>query len=432
MRFELFALLAWKRRTAPGDQAWVHLEEVGRLPSWKGKSRHHISTNIGRYLQTVDFSRFVRARSQWAGPYRLASDAFAVDFDLSLPEVRRALQVRTGEEPATERDALLRFARSYARAQWLFFQGKLLRKGNENALADDAYARLLRMTDDRNYRPTLRLLACISGADVLYRLGRFRVAREALVVRKNLVRRSTDLSLKARYYVSLAWAYQRSATSRRSDLAVQAALNRAGGYAENSGDRAALALFAYRRGGYLTKKRRLGEAVDSLLQALESYLITSNYHGVQAACGEIGSVIHRDGRECYKEARRWLISSIGIARLMRLGRDDAHAETILGKIYTELGKQLLSELMLQRAERIASTAGNRVNLGDTMMVWAFWYQRWGTLEQEVATLERAVGLFRSMKEFDVEQKENYMRQRFPDAWAEVLKRLENRTKLVKP
>src|SRR5881409_251691 len=37
MRFEWLALLALKRRTLPGDYAWVSLEEVAQLPSWKGR-----------------------------------------------------------------------------------------------------------------------------------------------------------------------------------------------------------------------------------------------------------------------------------------------------------------------------------------------------------------------------------------------------------
>jgi len=426
MRFEFLALLALKRATMPGDQAWTTLEEVGKLPSWKGKRKHHIGTNVGRYLQSESVSRLVTARTMWAGPYRLAVDRSAISFDIALTDVRTRLQLGTPAEPRGEREILLAFARSYARAQWLFFQGRLLRGTRKTAMRDDAYERLLRMTDDRRYSATLRLLACTSAADVLYRLGRFRIAREALKANKSLMLRSSDSSLKARYYLSLAWAQQRSSTGKPSDRAVEETLATANVYAENSGDRAALALLAYRRGGYLTKRRRHLESVASLTQALEAYLITSNYHGVQATCGEIGSVLHRLGADSYPEARRWLLSSIGIARMMKLGREDAHAEMILGKIYVALNEQHRSRLMLQRAERIARNAGNRVNLADTKMVWAFWYQRYGTQKEQIATLVRAVRLFRSMSEFDVAQKEHYMEQRFPDVWAEVLKRTSTR------
>jgi tetratricopeptide (TPR) repeat protein len=429
MRFEFLALLAIKRLDEPSDQALVTLEEIARLPGWKGRQRHHIGTNIGRYLRSSSaLSRLVRAGTTWAGPYHLMLDALSISFDLPLPVVRQRLRLRSEGEVLIERKAMLHFAGSYARAQWLFFQGKLVRQSGKDALTDDAYDRLLRMAEDTHhgYSANLRLLASISAADVLYRIGRFRVAREALVEKKTLLRQTSDLSLKARFHLSLAWAYQRSSTGKSSDRAVESALNRANFYAENSGDRAALGLLAYRKAGYLTKKRRIDEAADSFVHALEAYLITGNYYGIQATCAEIGSVIHRLGRKQYDEARRWLLLSIAIARLMNVGREDAHAEMILGKIYVERNKQHLSQLMLKRAERIADKAGNLVNLADVKMVWAFWYQCYGTEEEQIATLVEAVRLFRSLSEFDVPQKENYMRHRFSEVWPEVLKRASKR------
>ena len=421
MRFEFLALLALKRLTLPSDQAGATLDQVARLPAWKGRPKHHVSTNIGRYLQAPEVRALVKTDAPWTGPYSLAVDSLAISFDIPLREVRRRLGLRSAVGTVRERESLLQFARSYARAQWLFFRG-MLRRSRKNLLTDDAYERLMRLTGNNVYSPNLRLLALISAADVLYRLGQFRIARQALADHRFLLRIVPDLSLKARFHLSLAWARQRSSTGRRSDRGVEAALAVASSFAENSGDRAALALLAYRRGGYLTKKRRHVESIESLAQAMEAYLITGNYHGVQSACGEIGSVMHRQGADSYGEARRWLLASIGIARLMKLGRDDAHAEMILGKIHVEEGKRTLAHLMLSRAERISANAGNRVNFADTKMVWGFWYQRFGTPEEEIATLTEAVRLFRSMAEFDVAQKEHYMQHRFPEVWDAVVRR----------
>jgi len=57
---------------------------------------------------------------------------------------------------------------------------------------------------------------------------------------------------------------------------------------------------------------------------------------MQAYCGDVGNVIHRLGPKHYKEASSWLLLGIAIARWMKIGRDDAHGEMIMGKIYTEL------------------------------------------------------------------------------------------------
>lgn len=102
---------------------------------------------------------------------------------------------------------------------------------------------------------------------------------------------------------------------------------------------------------------------------IEAYLITGNYEAVHSTCGNIGSIIHRLGRPYYAEARRWLLLSVAVGRWMRVGRDDAHVEMILGKIYVEFNNRYRPQWLLKRAERIAERAGNLVSLADIRMVW---------------------------------------------------------------
>jgi hypothetical protein len=425
MRFEWLALLAFKRLTVPGDQAWVSLEEISRLPHWSGRSRHHIATNLGRYLQSpeLDEAQLVTARTRWAGPYRLNVGALSVDFDVPVLEARKYLRLHPQPASMSERNKLLRFVLSYARARWLFFQGRLIPQRLKNPRGDSAYQKLMRMAGDRSYNAELRLLACLSAVDVLYRIGRFKVARQTLLQNVRLLRSTSDFSLKARFHLKLAWAHQRASSGRRSDCATEAALSKASSYGENSGDRAVLGLLAERTAGYLTKKQRHMQAVNQFIRALEAYLSVGDYDGVQATCGNIGSVIHRLGPKSYGEARRWLLLSIGIARWMGLGRDDAHAEMILGKIYAENGKRSRSQWLLQRAENVAQRAGNQVNLADIKMVWGFWQQRFGTRAQHIKTLVDALNIFRSLSEFDTAQKEKYMARSFPEVWDAVLERV---------
>ncbi len=427
MRFEWLALLGVKRLMAPGDQASVTLEEIARLPSWKGKNRRHVGTNIGRYLQSLERQcpELVSAETRWAGPYRLNLNALSVSFDIQPSEVRRRLQLRPLTSSATKRDVLLRYVGSYVRARWLLFRGFLIDStpGNNR---DTAYERLMRMAANRSYGSTLRLLACLAAVEVLYRLGRIQAGRLTLLDNTNLVRATPDLALKARFYIKLAWAHQRGSTGKRSDRGVEAALAKANSFAERSGDRAALGQLAARAGGYLTKKRRHLEAVNEMVLALEAFLITADYDNVQATCGNIGSVLHRLGPRAYAEARRWLLLSIGIAKLMNLGRDDAHAEMILGKIYLETDKKVRSQRLLHRAERIAKRAGNRINLADINMVWGLWHQRFGSRRKLVDALVNALSIFRSLKEFDTAQKEKYMESSFPDVWPDVIASVNNR------
>ena len=422
MRFEWLALLAFRRVAASSDNAWVTLDDIALLPSWSGKTRHHIATNVGRYMQAFEQTALkpVVAKTRWAGPYRLQASSSAIQFDIPIAEVQKRLRIQR-QQPTLDRTELLRFTLSYTRAQWLVFQGRLVATGENSRAEDSAYKRLLRMAGDSGYCPRLRLMACIAAVRVLFRLGRFQAARHTLAENLRLTEAVGDRVLKAQYYLALAWSHQRGASGTASNRATERALSAARECAEDSGDRASLGLLAYRTSGYLTKKRRHRESIDQLLYAVEAALITGNYDGAQAYCNDLGSVIHRLGPKYYQEARSWLLLGIAIARWMKIGRDDAHGELILGKIYTELGKQAeLARFWLQRAERIAQRSGNQVNLADVKMVWGFWHQRFGTHKNNVETLGQALLIFRSLRDFDCRQKEQYMARKFPAIWPEVV------------
>jgi tetratricopeptide (TPR) repeat protein len=420
-RFEWIALLAFRRLTKPPDQAWVELEEIGRLPSWGGKSRHDTSTYVGRYLQAPEVrrSRIVEAGAKWSGPYRLNADQLSIEFDVAVWEVPNRLQLRPQPSSGARRAALLRFAYSFARAQRLFFRGRIARKGSADRTVS-AYDLLMRMTEDRSFTPTLQLLALLAAIDALFRLGRFQVARKMLTENRRRLRHIPDSALRARFYVKLAWAHQRGSSGKRSDHATEAALHKADFHAQKSGDRATLGMLARRIGGYRTKKGFHEEAIHFMTLAVEADLITANYDSLQANCGNIGSIVHRLGPSHYDEARQWLLSSIAIARMMSVGRDDAHAEAILAKIYIEQDKAFRSRWLLERVERIASRAGNRVNWGDTKMIWGFWHERFGKKTDQIAALADAYNVFRSIPEFDARQKARYMERSFPKVWDEVV------------
>ena len=423
MRFEWLALLAINRRVKQADEAWTTLADIGHLPAWTGKAEDHIATNIGRYLQAFERTgvQFVAAETRWAGPYRLQMAASAIEFDLPIAEVQRQLRLRR-PKPAAQRAELLRFTLSYVRAQWLVFQGRLVAVRQRDRSQDNAYSRLLRMAGDRRFSAKLRLIACLGAVDVLYRIGRFQAALRTLAQSSRLVHAVRDDVLKARYHLALAWSHARGSSGPASDSATLKALRTASAYAEDGGDRATLGLLAYRTSLYLTKKGHDLEAISQLLLALQAYLLTEDYDSIQACCAIIGSVIHRLGEDHYTEARHWLLAGIAIARWMKIGLDDAHAEMILGKIYIENGHQpALARWWLMRAEGIAERAGNKVSQADIKMVLALWHQNFGTRQDEKCALFQALRQFRTLRQFDCKQKEIYMARKFPEMWQEVLR-----------
>jgi hypothetical protein len=422
-RFEWMALLAYRRARPSLDGGWVTLNDIAKLQSWARMTRHHAGTNIGRYLQAHEREglELVEAKSRWVGPYRLNVPQSKIEFDIPIAEIEKRLRVKRIEVDLP-REELRRFVFRYARAQRLLNQGKLVPTGAQVQTDHAAFTDLVHMTSDDQFCPRLQLIACISALRVLFRLGRFGAARKTLAQNAKLVRSVNDHVLKAQYFLAVAWSRQRGESGTSSNRTVENALSSARAFAEDSGDRASLGLLAYRTGGFLTKKRQHEEAILQLLYAVESAVVTGNFDAAQSYCADVGSVIHRLGPDHYRDARAWLLLGVTIGRWMRVGRDDAHGEMILGKIYAELGKQPnLAWFWLRRAERIAEWSGNQLNFADVKMVWAFWYQRFGSRQDLVKALGSALLIFRGLREFDCRQKERYMARKFPSVWPDALK-----------
>lgn len=422
MRFEFLALLAYKRINETSDQAWIHLSEVAQLPSWAGNSKRNIETNLGRYLQQFEKTNLelVSAPRRWSGPYRLGVDTVSIDFDVSIPEVKKLLRI-PATQPAMARRELYKFTVSYTKAQVLLFQGKLKssKKGDET----NALSVLLALTRNERLSATLHTMALLGVVQVQFRAGRFLAARKTLLNYADSLSHLPDKALKSAFYQALAWSYQRATSGATSNRKVETAISSASALAEASADRAALGLVAHRTAGYLTKKGLHIEAINHLLRSLELHLAIGNYEMVQATCGNIGSVVHRLGPAYYKEARRWIILGIEISRWMGVGRNDAHGEMILAKMYIESGNKSRSYWLLRRAERVATSSENKVNLGDVKMGWGFWHQRFGTTSKMRDALIDAAHTFRGMRVFDRRQKQEYMERRFPEVWPAVLSRL---------
>ena len=420
-RFEWIALLAYRRATLSHDGGWVSRDDIARLPEWSEKTRKHIGDNVARYLQDIGGARaeLVEAKSRWTGPYRLSEPPDAISFDLPLAEVEKALRIAP-LRPDILRDDLIRFVIKFVRAELVFQQGKLI-PTSIGTLPHSAHDMLTDLVKDFPANPRLQLTALLAAVRAQFHAGRFGAARETLIQYEELIRKVGDPVLEAQYHLSLAWSFQRAQSGTRSNRMVEAALSKARGCASNCGDRASLGLLAYRTAWFLAKKAQYQDALMQMSFAVESALITWNFTALQAYCADLGSIVHRLGPRRYQEARRWILTGILLARWVRVGRDDAHGEMILGKMYCDLGKRpLTAGLWLKRAERVAASAGNAVNIADTHMVWAFWQRHYGSTNRLVETLGRALIEFKHLRNFDARQKEHYMMRKFPSVWLKVL------------
>lgn len=419
MRFEWLALLAYRRKTRMADQCQVDTRAVARLPHWRGKVPSHIGTNIGRYLQDLErrHIRLVTAENAWSGPYWLEVLPDNLSFDIPLEDVRKRLHIVEPTVPG-EQEMYLTFTWRYAQAQTFVYRGQLRAQGHEHTTS--AYREFLRLAEDARFTPNLRLLAAVAAVGVQYRLGLFQTAAQTLGRLRGLVSRATDASLKARFCLAVSRSEHRSANGAAINRRTEAGLNAAMAYAAEAGDRAALGEIAERMGWFHAKSGRNEDAIASLLQALEAHLVTGNFDRVQACCGDIGSILHRLDEPYYREARKWLLLSLRISHWMHLGRNGAHAEVILAKMDIEQRRPTRARGWLQKARRIARAAGNQVDIADELLIRALWHQSFGSAAAEKRALTDAVRRYRGLQNFNLAQKENYIRHKFPTSWEEVL------------
>lgn len=420
-RFAWIALLAYRRITLSHDGGWVSRDDIARLPNWAGKTRKHIGDNVARYL--LDLERVGINLVEWkrrsTGPYRLTEPQEAVSFDIPLGQIEEALCIAP-LRPEIERDDLIRFVPRFVHAELLFQRGGLS-SGSTGGGIPSAHTVLTDLVRDYPANSRLQLIAVLAATRVLFRIGRFGAARETLFQYEEIVKLVGDPVLEAQYYLSLAWSFRRAESGTRSNRKVEAILSKARDSASHSGDRSCLGLLAYREAWSLARKKQYDEALARMSFAVEAAIITANFTSLQAYCADLGSIAHRIGPSSYAEARRWILTGILLCRWTRLGRDDAHGEMILGKMYCEMGnRKSTAALWLARAERIAKGAGNAVNLADVHMVRAFWHLEYGSREDLIKTLGNALFEFRNLREFDSRQKERYMMLEFPSVSRQVL------------
>ena len=335
-RFEWIALLAYRRATLFQDGGGVSLDDIARLPKWSGKTRKHIGDNVARYVQ--DLRRIdvhlVEANSPWTGPYQLTASPTDVSFDLPLEQVATALRIFP-LRAEIQRDDLIRFVPRFVRAELLLQQGKLISNSTDGPVhgAHDVLTDLVR---DYPANTRLQIIAMLAAVRVQLRLGRFGAARQTLLQYEEMVKQIGDCVLEAQYYLNLAWSHRRAESGTRSNRLVEENLSRARESASTGGDRTCLGLLAYREAWSLARERntmmmqlaRMSFAVEA------KAIIVSNFTALREAyCADLGSIAHRIGPRYYAEARRWLLTGILLTRWARIGRDDAHGEMILGKMY---------------------------------------------------------------------------------------------------
>ena len=415
LRFEWFALLAYKRKAQSGGDGWVSIEQIQALPLWKGKTKHHVGTNVGRYIEDLEKTglRLIEARSQWRGPYRLSVPPSEIGFDLSMSRVARYL----GEfrRARLNRTDLYYFTQTYCRAISLYLQGRLSASSRTRKRQQaNALGKLLELSRDTALDARLRLMTNLAAARVLDSLGRSAAAAMTLDDSKKLVKRVREPVMIAKFHLAEVWRYYRAG----DDSGVEKSLLRAKAISGKGVDLSVNAAAANYDGLRLSAKGDYERAMENLLQALYLRLPTENFDAIQASCFNIGNTLHRMGGGCYEEAEKWLRLCLDICKWMNIGRYEATAEIILSKIALDTGHPRMFLKWIHAAEAFAERSGNPSDKIWCEIMRAFHAQQQGEFEDATIHLVNARRVYLRIPNW--KPPDRYLSRKFPMIWDDVV------------
>jgi tetratricopeptide (TPR) repeat protein len=424
LRFEWVALLAYTRKIQSAQAGWVSIEEIQRLPLWRGKSLQDTGTNVGRYIQDLERAHImlVEAQTTWRGPYRLQVDPTEVCFDTSLEAVGKSLaQVQLA---GPSRKMLLRFTEKYARAMSLLLEGRLsLDSRTKKRWQENAWSVFCVLAEDRTLEARLQLLANLAAVRVLDSLGRFGAAAKTLDECEKLVERVPDPVVAARFYFANAWRYQRLG----NEASIEKNLAQAKTLSEKSTDSSLIGTSADREGLHLSAKGKYKEALTFLLQGLYARLLIENFDAVQISCFNIGNTLHRMGEKHYEEASQWLKLCVNVCKWMHLGRYESLSEIILAKINLESGKTRSFLKWIKEAEKLAAQSRNALDILWCHVIRAFYFQRQENYEEVMEHLIQVRQIYLGKPDFDQVALEKYLARKFPNVWDIIVEKYRRGT-----
>lgn len=447
MRFEVFALLGYTRKTQPLNEGWVTIADIQRLPLWRGKSVHHVGTNIGRYIQEIQKQRLrlVEAETQWRGRYRLYILPENIEFDVPIKTIGKYSSAR--QKYSSNRDKLFRFVQKYVRARSLFHEGWLTHQGHtggrkgldEERQQLDAFGEFCGLIRDPSFDPSLRLLANIAALQVADRVGRLGTVTATLKDCERLITKRVDSAVLGRFFLIKCWrdyragdydAAQKSLERAKVQLAQSRDLTLSGFINDREGlNISKRTANSKLRSDRLSQNREYGEALKRLLEGLRERLLAENYDGLQMSCCNIGNTLHRMGEDHYPEAQRWLELSVDICEWMHLGYYDSLSEILLAKIALDLDDFDTCRRRLERGERVARRANNTSNLVLCHVIRALYSDFQNQPKQALDHIVKARRLYLSMSDYDWKTQDAYLKNRFPHFWDEVLIRCTQRSQI---
>jgi tetratricopeptide (TPR) repeat protein len=285
---------------------------------------------------------------------------------------------------------------------------------SDKRMKRSARRKLLSLTGDE-YAPTLRILAYLTIVRVFDRLGRFTIAANALDDCGLFVRHIRDPVLKGLYRLRNSRRYYK----RADYLKARRELETGTMFIRQSVDKDLMAAAYNWEAVLLSRDGQHEEALRRLSQALEAQLIAGNFDDVQATCYNIGTVLHRMGKDHLHTAVHWLEVCVQICDTMKIGRYEALAEARLARIALEQGSAYRFMRWYKKTVRLAERSTNPLDRVEAHIARALDFQRLYQVDLAKKELIIARQIYMRLAGFGYRAMDDYLKGIFPREWTEV-------------
>lgn len=434
-RFEFLARLAYERKHRPLDKhAWVTLDAIRALPSWRNRTQPTAGTVIGRYIVELEKGGLaVISPRRWRSlRYEIAITSEAISFDIPLEDVQRRLGIAYSASPGSEKDRqeLLWFTERYMRAAYHFMRGHLQEQQGvakaKRREGQNAWQLLVGLENNDTLSLRLRSLALVAAARAADRLGKHGAARSSL--EDEILSQVDDPLLTARISYARLWQHYRADPST-VDVACESALvdllpntvdaGFAGALADQLGMSRSWA--ASKLNNVSARQSGIQGALLLLTQGLWYRLLSENSDWIQMSCFNIGNSLQRLGIKHFAEAERWIRLSQDICRKMNVGGYNNIADIILARMALKRGQAKKFMKLLDKAKSEAKAVGNRINLSNCYEIEAQYFAGLKRPKEVIESLLEAKKHY-THPAYHWHAKDEELRARFPEEWSDVRKK----------
>ena len=336
------------------------IDQIAGLPGWQANDLISVGKQVRRHvLEMAESGRCVlEARQKVNGPFRLALAANRIHADVPWQDVRASLGsiVAGSSNPVEDRLRLFEFVEDAWKSHAALNEGKLR-----------AAERSCRSASGRMVSEELRAFAAYNLAKTLERRGQYDAARQIVDESAGALGRGPQVRWPlAKLLVLSAWLHFRANNLPQAERHYQRALQ----LIEPRGDNQLLGEIYNGLGLIAARERRHAEAEALFERALERWILSEHFYGIQAIYFNLARVSSAlgdrlwehgypaDSRGPYLQALMWIKQCMSLCARLAIADDVSDDRILLSHVHRRLGNSVLALKAATEARDNSVRAGN--------------------------------------------------------------------------